>query len=347
VAAPGRRADPSVEQALFARGFEFDFFQAVRLLDRVYPRRRTPGGAAPPADEAVRFRAKLSLSFPPSAIDEIAAPADGFGPPSMTVAFFGLTGPQGVLPVHYTEWMMARADKGDRTFAAFLDLFNHRFASLLYRAWVKHRPPILYETAAVRDSRPDAFTRSLFDLIGMGTGGLQGRMSVRDEGLLRYAGLIVQRPASASAIRGILRDWFSVPVEIEQCVGAWYEIEDADRCYLAPETGRNQLGEGSFLGDEVWNQQARFRIRVGALTLERYLDFLPGGDAETELKDLTRLLVGQGMAFDLQLVLRAEEVPYCRLSEAGQDAPRLGWLGWLKTRDFQADAADAIFAHGN
>jgi len=48
------------------------------------------------------------------------------------------------------------------------------------------------------------------------------------------------------------------------------------------------------------------------------------------------------MIFDVQVFLRAAEVPYCRLDDEGFDAPRLGWIGWLKTGEFVADAGDAV-----
>ncbi len=128
----------------------------------------------------------------------------------MTVAFFGLTGTQGVLPLCYTEWMIAGRAAKDTTLAAFFDLFNHRLTSLFYRAWEKHAAPVLYELAAARNQQPDPFTHYLFDLIGIGTAGLRDRMRARDESLLRYCGLIAQRPLSAPSLRGILRDYFSV-----------------------------------------------------------------------------------------------------------------------------------------
>ena len=53
---------------LFAEGYAFDFFQAVRVLERAYPKRRPVGRRFPPREEIVRFRAHLSLSFPPSSI---------------------------------------------------------------------------------------------------------------------------------------------------------------------------------------------------------------------------------------------------------------------------------------
>jgi type VI secretion system protein ImpH len=346
VAAPCRRTGHSVEQALFSEGYDFDFFQAVRLLARLYPEAKAVGGLARPEEEIARFHAQLTMAFPASAVHDVRAP-EGDGPADVTVAFLGLTGTQGVLPFCYTERLIARRAARDTAMAAFFDLFNHRFLSLFYRAWEKHRPPVLYELAAVRGQSPDAFTEYLFDLIGMGTAGLRGRMQVPDEGLLFYAGLIAQRPRSAGALRGVLRDFFAVPVEIDQCIGSWYTLEEDDRCYLAPELERSQLGEGAFLGDQVWNQQARFRVRVGPLGLERFRDFLPGARALGQLRQLTRFLTGQAMVFEVQVVLRADEVPYCRLDDGGPDAPRLGWMGWLKTGEFEADAGDAVFAYAS
>jgi len=343
MAAPSRRTDPSLEEILFQRGYDFEFFQAARLLARIFDSRKPVGGTAKPRQEFARFVARLSMAFPPSAVHDIEAMRDSSDPARVTVAFLSLTGTQGVLPFCYTEWMLERSAAKDDTLAAFLDLFNHRLVSLFYRAWEKHRPPVLYELGAARGQQPDAFTHSLFDLIGMGTDGLRGRLRIQDESLLLYAGLIAQRPHSASALRGILRDYFGVPVEIDQCIGDWYELEETDRCYLSPELDRNQLGENAFLGDEVWNQQGRFRIRVGPLSLDRFLDFLPDGQAMAKLVQFTRLLAGQAMAFDVQVFLRASEVPYCRLDDEGIDAPRLGEMAWLKTREFQIDAGDAVF----
>ena len=343
--ASGRRADTPVDGTLFERGFEFDFFQAVRLLARLFPDRKAVGGSARPTEEIVRFGAWLSLAFPASAVDQVERNGDTSFGARMTVTFLSLTGIQGVLPVYYTDRLIASKAAKNDALADFFDIFNHRFASLFFRAWQKHRPPVLYESAALEQRRPDMFTHSLFDLIGMGTEGLRGRLRIGDETLLLYSGLTAQRPHSATALEGILRDYLSVPIHIEQFLGSWYELDNSDRCYLAPESERNQVGVGAFLGDKVWDQQARFRIRVGPVGQARFRDFLPGGESVAELRELTRYLVGQALAFDVQLVLRAQEVPELRLVDEGPVAPRLGWTSWLKTTQFQTDRSDAVFAY--
>jgi type VI secretion system protein ImpH len=92
MAAQSRGADSDLRQELLQRGFRFDFFQAVRLLARVYPERQAIGDSASPSKEVVRFRAHQSLAFPPSAIAEIRQARDERRPAEMTVAFMGLTG---------------------------------------------------------------------------------------------------------------------------------------------------------------------------------------------------------------------------------------------------------------
>ena len=198
---------PSVAQLCFAEGYRFDFFQAVRLLERLYPERQPIGHSASPAEEVVRFRARLALSFPPSAIHEITPAADAAQPAQpaqMTVAFMGLTGILGVLPRHYTELLLERGRRKDWTLRDFLDIFNHRMISLFYRAWEKYRLPIVYEAAAWRHQETDRFSQYLFDFMGLGTKGLRGRMDVGDQVLLFYTGLLAQHPHSASALVGVL-----------------------------------------------------------------------------------------------------------------------------------------------
>jgi len=329
-----------LDERLLEHPYEYDFFQAVRLLHLILNDRPGVGRIAKPDEEPVRFKARQSLEFPPSSLHSLSTEAD---PPQMAVAFIGLTGVQGVLPHHYTEHILARAPAKDFAMAEFFDLFNHRIVSLFYRAWEKHRLPVRFQLAAAKGEL-DEFTQYLFDWIGMGTPRLRGRMAIRDEALLRYAGLLGQRPPCAVALEAILHDYFGAPVEIEEFVGVWYRLAKDDQCNLDEVASRNQLGEGAIAGDAVWDPQARFRVRLGPLKLSTFTEFLPDGRAVQELRDLVRFYIGPLLQFDLQLVLKAEEVPWSRLGDESPAGPRIGWCGWLKTGEFAQDADDALFA---
>jgi type VI secretion system protein ImpH len=105
-----------------------------------------------------------------------------------------------------------------------------------------------------------------------------------------------------------------------------------------------RLGEDLFLGREVTLSDARIRVRVGPLDRERFEALLPDALEHAQVVDLVRLATGDGLDFDLQLVLRAEEVPGTRLGGEGVALGRLGWSTWLEHDARLHPADDAIFA---
>jgi type VI secretion system protein ImpH len=256
----------------------------------------------------------------------------------------GLTGPSGVLPRHYTELLLERVRQKDHVLRQFFDLFNHRFISLFYRAWEKYRFPIAYERTVGSGKGFDAFTLCLFDLMGMGTQGLRGRLLIEDDTLLFYAGLVAQHPRSAGALEGLLSDYFGVPVRPVQFAGQWLSLLEEDRSRIGAGQANNAIGVNAVLGSRVWDQQAKFALRVGPLSYGAFCGFLPSGDAFRPLVQFARFFVGQEFDFDVRLVLKAPEVPGCRVGAPDERAPRLGWSTWLKTREFTRDADDAVLA---
>jgi type VI secretion system protein ImpH len=328
-----------VEQALRSDPWSFGFFQAVRLLERICRGRSPVGRFTHPSKEIVRFAAHTVTAFPASQIQDIQW--DTGGAPVMVVNFMGLTGPSGVLPLYYSELVRDRLRQKDTTLIAFLNLFNHRMVSLFYQAWEKYRFTVAYE----RGER-DRLSHHLLDLIGLGTRGLQSRHSVPDDALLFYSGLFALHTRSALSLESVLGDYFDVPVEVEQFVGAWYPVSGDDQCCF--DTGQSlseQLGAGAIVGDEIWDQQSGVRIRLGPLTLKQYMDFLPRGSALQPLRAITRFFSGDEIDFEVQLVLRSDEVPPCELSEAQASdilTPQLGWTTWAKTAAMTRDPGDTI-----
>lgn len=331
----------TLEEILFAEPYRFEFFQAVRLLERIYESRRPVGHATEPSREVVRFRTPVNLSFAPSQLYALAPEdndAEEPAPPQMTVAFMGLTGPQGVLPHPYTELLMERLRNKDRALYEFLDLFNHRVISLFYRAWEKYRFPIAFERGL-----EDRFTEFLFDIVGLGTRGLRHRFSFPDQGLLSYGGLIANKPHSASAVAGILSDYFGAPVAIEQFKGQWLKLEPESYSRLG--AANHELGQSTVVGTRVWDTQSKLRVRFGPLRFTQFAAFLPNGSAFQPASELIRFLAGQEFDFDVQLVLRKGDVPFCKLSQPAN--PRLGWTTWLKTKPFRADDEQVVLAAGH
>ncbi len=135
MATKGRPSDPdvsvsTVEKELRDEPYVFEFFQAVRLLERLFPDKSPVGRFNPPGSEVVRFAANSTLAFPASEVQALAWPAEN-APGQMKVNFMGLTGPEGVMPLYYTSLLAERARAGDHSAADFFDIFNHRIISLI------------------------------------------------------------------------------------------------------------------------------------------------------------------------------------------------------------------------
>jgi type VI secretion system protein ImpH len=329
---------PEIEEELRREPYSFDFFQALRLLERLRPDRKSVGQFAKPESEVARFSAHPSLAFPASQIQEADWPENA--PVRMMVNFMGLIGPEGVLPNPYTSLIIERQREGDTSLRDFLDIFNHRIISLFYRAWRKYR----FDVACERGER-DLFSRHLLSLLGLGTDGMRDRQQVSDDSLVYYAGLLSQHPRSAQALQQILSDYFDVPVAIEQFSGGWYRLDPETQCRLAEgNDDSGELGFGAVVGDEMWSQQSRVRIVLGPLTLARYSDFLPDGNSYQPLRSWVQFFSNDEWDFEVKLILEREQVPACTLGAEGVSAPQLGWVSWVKTAPLNRDPGDTVLA---
>jgi len=339
-----RRARLTLSQQLLAEPHRFEFFQAVRLLawTRIAAGQHREVNAAPTsALELLRFRAWPGLRFTGSEVIRLepgvqAEEGAASGPAVLWVGFFGLIGPSGVLPEHYTRLVIERNRRNDPALGEFLDLFNQRSLSLFFGAQEKYRLPFAWERAhrgtpsTDGAGRGDPYTDLLRSLTGLRGTAVQRRLAVPDEFMLHFAGHLARRPRSALALRGLLENLLGLPVEVVQFQGCWLylETEQQTRLWGSGESDDFQtLNGGALAGERVWSVRSRFRLRIGPLSLAQFQALMPGSPRLRALCDLTRLFVGPELGFDVQPVLRDEEIPDCQL-DAGEPG-RLGWGSWL------------------
>lgn len=307
----------------------FRFFQAVRLIALAAKERSVPS--------ALRFGSPLSLGFPASEIASVQSRHDTTSAESedgenraalhLSVGFMGMTGPSAALPVAYTETLIERRNFHRDTAAhGFLDMFTHRSVTLFYEAWRKYRFHIGYEAGD-----RDGFTRNTLDLVGAGLKSMQSGAE-RDEGIPRmllshFAGLLSQKPMSATNLAALLRGYFHVAVSVEQFVGQWIILPAIEQSSLG--LGNCVLGETGTAGERVWDRQNKMTVRIGPLDKRQFADFLPGRPGALALRRLVEFCVGQTLACDVSLVLNKECVPPAVLISAGDDQLRLGYNTWL------------------
>ena len=329
----------ALREMLETEPYCFRFFQAVRLMERLYPERKPVGLFVAPSTEVVQFSSVPTLAFPASEIQDLQTGKDGR--PVMSVNFMGLSAATGVLPHAYTEYLLERARAKDRAPIEFFDVFNHRMISLFYRGWQKYRFYIAFERTGANE---DVISKRLLDLIGLGTEGLTRRMEIDDQACLFYDGLLSQRRPTAQGLKQLLEDYFDVPVRVEQFTGTWRRLPPQNRTALADAgTFSERLGMGTIVGDEVFDQHGAVTICLGPLSFDRYKEFLPGAQASVELRSWLRLYANREFDFVIRLVLERNEVPHMKLGEDGVEAPRLGLVSWVRNRPLNRDPDEATY----
>ena len=328
----GQTPDSLIEQ-LEKSPYDFDFFQAVRLLQSRFHDLPRVGYSQTPAQDPVRFAQSPALAFPPSTLEKVQ-PTTPAGVPKMFVNFFGLMGPNGPMPIHITEYARERElHHGDRTIASFINVFNHRLLSFFFRAWASSQKAV--DLDRPQDQSYPVYVGSLF---GMGLESLQQRDAVPDWAKLYFAGRLSCQTRNAEGLEAILQEYFEIKTEIQTFHGRWMNLPADSLCQLGGSTETGSLGLTSIVGSQIWECQLSFRIKLGPMPLKDYERMLPGGEAFGRLQYWVLNYCGQHYFWDVQLVLRADEAPDIALGKSG----RLGWTTWMKTKPLPHDADDLV-----
>jgi len=288
---------PSPIQTLAAHPERFDFDQASFVVAR----------GRDPVTLPYTTTARLGL---PLAEVSASDPAAG----GLTSPLFGLIGPGGTMPRHYTATAGAELRRRSRALQAFFDMLARRFTGMWVRAGAKYRP--------ARDPVPAE--RALEAAIGMATPGLVERIAVPLPSLRYHAGNLAARSRSAERLRAMLAEEAGSEVEIVEFAGGWLRLPPSEQSRIG--RAHSQLGVDAAVGAQVWDSQARFIIRLGPLDAETFDRLLPGRPLFERLCGLTRLFVGPEQDFVLNPILAADAVPSTR---AGEGGGRLGLTAWM------------------
>ncbi len=253
-------------------------------------------------------------------------------------AFAPIVGPLGSLPPSYSELQQREERNRSRALTSFFNLFAARFSELFVSATEKYRLARGLRWTQTREK--NAFRKTLLSLTGFGTSGLAEKAGVREDVLLRFSGLLANRNRNATALTSMLQEFTGLPVTVEQFCKRWVPLPVHEQSQLGQPRGL-LLGQNVTAGSAVEDFSSRFRIVLGPVGYADYLALTPGSKRLAEIFAATRLFVGSGFNFDVQVILRKEDIPFCRL---GQDeAPaRLGWNSWARVAPAARDSMDAI-----
>lgn len=305
--------------------YRFDFLALLRTIERSHPDLPRIGDSARLEEEYVRLGQDPHMDFPASTISRVERRQDG------TLAiyqkFLGLLGGQGALPLSTTheayQWHLGKDD----AFPRFLDIINHRFLQLFFRAWADSRPEAHHD-------RPEAdrFADYIGSTVGLGTPPYRNLDTVADEAKLGLAGLLGSQMRSAARLEGFLRGLFGCSVKVEEFVGTTLTLAPGEQIRLGARL--SSLGSDTLIGGTVYSVQDKFRVRLVTRSLADYERFLPAGELSEPLADAVTFFAGTILDWDVELAIPERETRGTQLGSFG----RLGWTTWMSPdREAPAD----------
>ncbi|MBS1203459.1 MAG: type secretion system baseplate subunit TssG [Proteobacteria bacterium] len=300
-----------------SKPWEAGFISTMRAIAARTPELPAPGKALLPSQERFRLGQVSSMTFSPREIAAISQQDDKI---KLQLFGLGIWGAQGAMPLHLSELAYSRYEQHDHTLVDFVDIFHHRALSLFYRAWF-----LSQDTASLDRQDDERFSFYVGSLIGLDPAELSPDPLPIHARLASSAHLI-REARNPDGLLGAMHYYFGVPVHMEEFELQWIYLESNDQTALGNSHCAGLLGDGAILGNTVLDRQHKFKLLMGPLTLAQYMLFSPWGSDMAVLRELVRSFIGFEYAWDVQLVLAADQVPQARLDGSHQ----LGYASWLE-----------------
>ena len=348
-----RRSAINIIDDLQKHGEDYDFYQAVRLLERAKQqkaaqqaipatdgatqtklpgRRRVRAQVAEQqqaaAQDRIRIRPELSLDYADSDIAGVQTLDDGSV--ELTTTFMGLYGISSPLPAYYTEELLDDEWDGNTAPRDFLDIIHQHLYPLLFKAWQKYR--FGHQTVEQGESK---YWDLLYSIIGLADPEFRGSSKYANR-FLPYLGLLSQRQKSMLGLRTILRDALQIPnLDIEPCVTRDVSIPVEQHSLLS--VGQVTLGVDATIGQLITDRMGKAIIRISGVSSEHFQTFINDQESLDFIRTLTKFYLVQPL--DVEIVLRLDQGAIKTAEISGPCWSALGIDTWLQHETFGRDDA--------
>lgn len=303
------RAD--LERELVSNSREYDFYQVVRLLERL----RAGGESVP-----LRYRPVLGLERSESDVAGMRGDA-GTGY-EISPTFMSLYGASSPLPVWYTSELLEDEWNDQPAARDLLDLLHQQIYPLLYGAWRKYR----FALNAV-EGEGGRYWGMLYALMGLYEPAMRARVPESAD-FLGQTGLFSRQVRSAAALEAMLRASLRrEEVEVVQCVPRHAAIPGEQRLRIG--AGGCTLGADAVVGERVLDCCGRFQIRVGKVDAETFSLALAADGIIERIRRICAGFLVQPLECEVVLVL--EEGVVQPAAVGGNDMNRMMGLNEFAT----------------
>lgn len=286
-------------RALSQHPGRYSFFASVRRLEQFTPGAPRTGTADAALSPVARFAQVPHLYFPPS---ELAGFNAGHGnkADTMQLYFFGMFGPNGGLPLPFTEYAHERSlHFYDLSTQRFADIFHDRLAALFYRAGTRGQAALSYDIP-----QDDPLSAAAAELAAMPA--TEGSM-LPPAAPVRQARRLAHRD-NPLQIRFLLQDFFGFPVQLQEHTPQRLSIPQESRCRLG-HPGTCELGRTALLGESQRSISDCVTADIGPLDYEQYRRFRPGSTGHRRLQAWLRTMTTRPMRWELRFRIRSASIP--------------------------------------
>ena len=311
----------SVAEDLFKNSFQYEFHQAIKILQILNPHLEKIGQGLQASKEIVTIKTNITFSPPPSDIYTLEPSHTPHEGALMSINFMGIAGHGGPLPDPYSEIIIDRIRFQDHAFADFLDIFGHRFASISHRIHVKYNI-----TLEMVKPHQTPVAHMIFAIAGITDPETHEKGLIPAHSYLKYAGHLWRQPKSVNGLRTVLTDYFGLDMDIEEFIGQWLYLEDSQITKIGSSGSMNALSDTASLGDKACNCTQKIRIHIKSIALKSYTEFFPGGVLNQKISVFALQYLGDWCDFDFAVQLNQRDIPYTKLDSTAH----LGWTSWLK-----------------
>ncbi|WP_077521596.1 type VI secretion system baseplate subunit TssG [Metapseudomonas resinovorans] len=321
--------------ALEGRIAEANLYRFCQLLEQALPGHPPLGSTARPTDDPVRFRPDPGMGFPAGELKAIENdPERPSGPATVRTRLLGLYGVDSPLPTAYLDDIAQRRD-GHEALEAFLDIFNHRVFTQLYRIWRKYSYP-----ATFLPGGHDATSQCLLGLIGLGIPGTADHVETPVSRFLALLGVMRLPTRNAEGVTALVT--LLAPGTRATVTPHWPQ-----RVVLAfpaslSATRPVGLSQGTPLGSVGLDANSQLHLALFTEDPEEAQGWLPGASLHGDLLALLRVYLGWRCTARLELSLPIRCLPRPVLGQATLRLGMTGLLGLGSSRQAEAPGTVTI-----
>lgn len=296
-----RRKLPGLIKNIIKHGSQYNFFQAIRLLENNW---LTQDLSASGVNKNLQLASASEISFPATDIKECTI--NEYNKLKLKLTFMGLCGVDSPLSHYFLEYAQ-RDDECAQCISDFLNIFSNRPYTFLYLVWKKYRP------YAHREKSP--YSEYLKFLSG-------NTLTTEDTNEFAFVGLFGSPIHNAIALTGIISEYLNnIPVNVQQFVPCLIDL----KAVLQIGVDKICLGDNAVLGSQIAATTRKIIIQIGPLDNQHAAQLFPGQVGNYRLKNLISRYLGPTLQFDIMLIVNIGG----RCLKLGTDVTTLGRISWL------------------